>query len=97
MKKLLLAGMVMVLAAGVFAEIFTVTGVVAEKKWTHKKTGKELKKYTLSTDEYKNVEFAGGKAIAIVKDLVGQTITLEVDAEVKKTGGLKVKKIVAVK
>ena len=99
MKKLVLAGMVMVFAAGLFAETLTLTGTVNEKIGTNKKTGKETKSYTLSTDEYKKVTFSG-KTKNAVKELVGQTVTLEVEATVKdgkKGKTLKVKEIIAVK
>jgi len=82
MKKLLLAGIVMVFAAGLFAETLTLTGTVKSKTFTNKKTGKESTSYTLSSDEYVVVKFLGASKKEAM-DLVGETVTMEVEATVK--------------
>jgi hypothetical protein len=93
MKKLLLAGIVMVFSAGLFAETLTLTGTVKCTKTTSKKTGNEKTSYTLSSDEYKLVRF-GSKCAKDVEAFVGKTITVEADASISERKG---KKYVAVK
>ena len=96
MKKLLFVGIVMVFAAGLFAEPLTLTGVVEIQEYNNKNKVKKTRPI-LSSDSYKTVRFAGKKCEAQVIDYVGKTVTLDVDAIVKNGKHVRVKTINSIK
>ena len=82
-----------------FGEVLTITGPVKEKTKTNPKTKKEMNWVILSTEEYGEVSFYS-KYAEQLRDSVGKTVTVEVNAKVterangqKKLGGVKILEI----
>jgi len=82
-----------------FGETLTLTGPVKEEAWTNPKTKLEKNRIVLSTEEYGDVIFYS-KYAEQLRDSVGKTVTVEVNAKVterangqKKLGGVKILEI----
>ncbi len=98
MKKLLTAGIVMMLAVGLFAETLTLTGVLKGKVRTNKE-GVERTDYTLVSSEYKEVRL-NKKQLEKFEAFVGKKVVIEAECKVKegkKGKTVNVKKILSIK